>query len=399
MPSEGRATPTLPIYLDNHATTRVDPRVVEAMAPWWDTDFGNAASHGHAYGWRAEAGVEQAREQLAAAIGGAARELVFTSGATEADNLAVLGVARAAGRGHVVSTAIEHPAVLDGIEQLGREGFDTTLLPVDAEGLVRPDDLAAALREDTVLVSVIAANSEIGTLQPLAELAGICRERGVPLHTDAAQAIGKIPFDVDALGVDLVSFCAHKLHGPKGVGALWVRKRRPRIRVAPLLHGGGHERGLRSGTLPVPLLVGFARAVALCEEARDVEPARFAALRDRLLDQLGKELEGIHVNGSLEHRLPNNLNLAFDGVDADRLLLGLRDVALSTGSACSSADPRPSHVLQALGLPEARVRSSVRFGLGRFNEEPEIDRVAQRVAEEVRRARAERPRAGRHRRD
>ncbi len=406
MPPSPDAAPSTPIYLDNHATTRVDPRVVEAMAPYWAEDYGNAASRGHLFGWRAEAAVEQARETVARAVGAEAREVVFTSGATEANNLAVLGVARAAApagpgepRGHVVVSAIEHPAVLDPAEALEREGFETTKLRVDADGLVRPAELAEALREDTRLVSVMAANSEVGSLQPLAELAAIAHERGVPLHTDAAQAIGKIPFDAGALDVDLVSFCAHKLYGPKGVGALVVRRRRPRIRVAPLLHGGGHERGLRSGTLPVPLIAGFAEAVALAVAEREEEAARVGALRERLRLALEKELDGVHVNGGLAHRLPGNLNLAFESVDADTLLLGLRDVALSTGSACSSADPRPSHVLLALGLPEERVRASVRFGIGRFNTAAEIDFVAGRVAEEVRRAREARPGAGRRRRD
>jgi cysteine desulfurase len=369
------------------------------MAPYWSEDYGNAASRAHWYGWRAEAAVEQARESLARALGATPREIVWTSGATEADNLAVLGVARARGRGHVVASAIEHPAVLDPVAQLAREGFETTLLPVDAEGRVRPDDLAGALRDDTVLVSVMAANNEIGTLQPLAELSALCHERGVPFHTDAAQALGRISFDVDAVGADLVSVCAHKLHGPKGVGALYVRRRRPRVRIEPLLHGGGHERGLRAGTLPVPLVVGFARAVALCLEDLEGEAARLRGLRDRLRAALEKDLGGVHLNGHPEQRLPGNLNVAFDDVDADRLLLGLPDVALSTGSACSSADPRPSHVLLALGLSEARVRSSVRFGIGRFNDAGEIDRVAARVAEEVRRARAERPAATARRRD
>jgi len=396
---EGRAGGRLPIYLDNHATTRVDPRVVEAMRPYHEgDDQGNAASKSHVFGWRAEAAVEQARESLAGSLGAAPREIVFTSGATEANNLAILGAARAAGGGHVVTVATEHPSVLDPVEQLGREGVATTVLPVDAGGRVDPDAVAAALRDDTRLVSVSAANGEIGTLQPLAEIAGVCRERGVPLHVDAAQAITKIPFDVDAIGADLVSVCGHKLHGPKGVGALVVRRRRPRIRLQPLLYGGGHERGLRSGTLPVALVVGLARAVAIGVESRADEAARLGALRDRLKDALEKGLDGVHVNGTLAQRLPGNLNLAFDGVAADRLLVSLHDVALSTGSACSSADPRPSPVLVALGHDEQRVRSSVRFGLGRFNDEAEIDRVAARVVEEVRRARSERPGPARTRR-
>jgi cysteine desulfurase len=391
MAADGSAGAGLPIYLDNHATTRIDPRVLEAMRPYLEEDYGNAASKSHVFGWRAEAAVEQAREALAGALGASAREIVFTSGATEANNLALLGTARAARRGHVVTCAVEHPSVLDAVEQLGREGFETTVLPVGPGGRVDPAAVAAALRDDTVACSIAAANGEVGTLQPLAEIGAACRERGVPFHVDAAQAVAKVPFDVEAANADLVSVCAHKLHGPKGVGALYVRRRRPRIRIQPLLFGGGHERGLRSGTLPVALVVGLARAVALGTAECEAEAGRLAALRDRLKDALEKGLDGVHVNGDLEHRLPGNLNVAFDGVLADRLLVALHDVALSTGSACSSADPRPSHVLLALGLPEARVRASVRFGIGRFNTEAEIDRAAARLVEEVRRARAERP--------
>ncbi|MBW2313288.1 MAG: cysteine desulfurase [Deltaproteobacteria bacterium] len=389
----------LPIYLDNHATTRVDPRVVDAMRPYFEDDFGNAASKSHVFGWRAEAAVEQARESLAASLGAMAREIVFTSGATEANNLALLGVARAAGSGHIVTNVIEHPSVLDAVEQLGREGFDTTVLPVDGAGRVDPEAVGAALRDDTLVVSVSAANGEIGTLQPLAEIGALCRARGVVFHVDAAQAVTKLPFDVEAAAADLVSVCAHKLHGPKGVGLLFVRRRRPRIRLQPMFFGGGHERGLRSGTLPVALCVGFARAVALGVDALDVEPARLAVLRDRLKDALEKGIDGVRVNGPLDARLPGNLNLAFEGVLADSLLIALHDVALSTGSACSSADPRPSPVLTALGLPEEQVRESVRFGLGRFNTEDEIDRAAARIVEEVKRAREQRPGAGRVRRD
>ncbi|HKJ23284.1 MAG TPA: cysteine desulfurase family protein, partial [Myxococcota bacterium] len=371
----------------------------DAMRPYLEEDYGNAASKSHVFGWRAEAAVEQARESLAAALGASAREVVFTSGATEANNLALLGTARAAGRGHVVTSAIEHPSVLDAVAQLAREGFETTVLPVAPSGRLDPGAVAAALRDDTVVASVSAANGEIGTLQPLAEIGAACRERGVPFHVDAAQAVAKVPFDVGAANADLVSVCAHKLHGPKGVGALVVRRRRPRIRIEPILFGGGHERGLRSGTLPVALVVGLARAVALGTVGLEREGARLGALRDRLRDALAKDLDGVHLNGGLEHRLPGNLNVAFDGVLADRLLVALHDVALSTGSACSSADPRPSPVLLALGLPEARVRASVRIGIGRFNDEAEIDRAAARLVEEVRRARAERPAAAAGRRD
>lgn len=381
-----------PIYLDHHATTPVAPRVLEAMLPYFGEEYGNPSSATHAFGWRAEAAVEEARERLAAALGADdPREIVFTSGTTESDNLAIAGIARA-GRGrrdHLVTSAIEHPAVLDCCSALEREGFAVTRLPVDADGLVDPEAVRAAVTERTALVSVMAANSEIGVLQPLEAIGAICRERGVPFHTDAAQAVGKIALDVGAQRIDLLSMCAHKLYGPKGVGALYVRRRRPRIRIAPLLHGGGHEGGLRSGTLPVPLIVGFARAVSLCLEEREAEARRLRDLRRRLLDRLRERLAGVHVNGSLERRLPGNLNLSFDGVSADALLVALRDVALSTGSACASARGEPSHVLRALGLSPERVRGAVRFGLGRGNTAEEIDVVAERVAEEVERARAD----------
>jgi len=389
----------LPIYLDHHATTPVDPRVLDAMLPYFREDFGNPASAGHVFGWRAEAAVEDARERLAAAIGaGEAREVVFTSGTTESDNLALKGVARAQRnrRDHLVTTCIEHPAVLDPCRALQREGFSLTVLPVDGDGLVDPDAVAGAIGERTALVSVMAANGEIGVLEPLAEIGRICRDRGVLFHTDAAQAVGKIPIDVEALGIDLLSMCAHKLYGPKGVGALYVRSRRPRIRLEPLVHGGGHERGWRSGTPPVPLLVGFAKAVDLCLEDLDSEAAHLTGLRQRLWQRLSSELDDVHVNGHPERRLPGNLNVSFGGVEAAQLLLGVTDVALSTGSACSSADPEPSHVLTALGLPEARVRGAVRFGIGRSNTREEIDWVADRLVAWVRDAREKRAaRAGR----
>jgi cysteine desulfurase len=383
----------LPIYLDHHATTPVDPRVLEAMLPYFRGDFGNASSGSHVFGWRAEAAVEDARERLAAAIGaGEPSEICFTSGTTESDNLALKGVARVSRRrrDHLVTTCIEHPAVLDSCRTLERDGFSVTYLPVDADGLVDPEDVRAAIRERTALVSVMAANSEIGVLEPLAEIGHICRERGVLFHTDAAQAVGKIPIDVDALGVDLLSMCAHKLYGPKGVGALYVRSRRPRTRLMPLLHGGGHERGLRSGTLPVPLVVGFAKAVDLCITELDSESARLTELRQRLWSRLSEEIDGVELNGHPVRRLPGNLNVSFAGVEADHLLIALEDVALSTGSACSSASPEPSHVLTALGLSEARIRGAVRFGLGRSNTREEIDWVVDQLVARVRDARAAR---------
>ncbi|MEN8183233.1 MAG: cysteine desulfurase family protein, partial [Myxococcota bacterium] len=318
--------PKLPIYLDHHATTPLDPRVLESMRPYLEEDFGNPASATHAYGWRAEAAVENARESLARSLGAEdPREIIFTSGSTESDNLALKGIAwgRVERGDHLVTTAIEHPAVLDTCDWLERQGRRVTRLPVDAEGRVDPDAVAAALEARTVLVSVMAANGEVGVVEPLAEIGRICRERGVLLHTDAAQAVGKIPFDVHTLGVDLVSFSAHKIYGPKGVGALYVRRCRPRIRLEPLLHGGGHEFGLRSGTLPVPLIVGFARALELCLEERESEARRLGGLRDRLFERLEKEIDGLTLSGPRRARLPGNLHVCIDGVDADQVLVAL----------------------------------------------------------------------------
>jgi cysteine desulfurase len=366
------------------------------MAPYWSRDFGNAASRSHRYGWRAEAAVELARERLAEAIGASEpREIVFTSGATESDNLAVQGVLRAhqGERDHVVTAATEHAAVLDTVRVLEGRGARATVLPVDADGCVDDAAVAAALDDRTALVSIAAANGEVGTLQPLAGITEHCAERDVLLHSDAAQALGKVPLDVDAAGLDLCSLSAHKLYGPKGIGALYVRRRRRsgrgRVRIEPLVHGGGHERGLRSGTLAVPLIVGFATAVELCLADREAEAARQAALRDRLFAALGEALPGVHWNGpSAPRRLPGNLNVSFDGVAADALVAQLEDVALSTGSACSSARPEPSHVLVALGLPKERIQGAIRVGLGRGTTEAEVDRAAARIAEEVRRLRS-----------
>ena len=380
------------IYLDHHATTPVDARVLEAMLPWFERDFGNAASRTHAFGWRAEAAVDVAREQIAAAIGARdPREIVFTSGATESNNLALLGVARAGRKrgDHVVTTAVEHSSVLEPCDALVREGFARTLLPVDRDGRVDPGAVAAAITDRTLLASVGWANGEIGTVQPIAAVAEACRARGVLLHSDAAQAVGKVPLDVAAAGVDLLSISAHKLYGPKGVGALWVRSGRPRVRIEPLLFGGGHENGLRPGTLPVPLIVGFGRAVEIAVAARESEAARLLALRERLLASLCDALPGIRVHGHPHERVPGNLNLAFAGIEADALLAALRDIALSTGSACSSARPEPSHVLVALGLPEATVRASVRIGLGRGTTVAEIDAAAAAIVAAVRSLRAE----------
>ncbi len=376
----------LPIYLDHHATTPLDPRVLDAMLPYLREDFGNAASHGHVFGWRAEAAVEDARERVAVAIGALPREIVFTSGATESNNLAILGAARAnRGRGdRLITVATEHLAVLDPVRHLESAGFRTTLLPVGADGLVEPERVASAIDSGTLLVSVMAANNEIGVLQPLEEIGRICSERGVMLHSDAAQAVGKVPIRVGDLGVALMSISGHKVYGPKGVGALYVRSRRPRASLEPIIHGGGHERGLRSGTLPVPLIVGLAKALELCVEEMEPESKRLLELRDRLWHQLNGELDGLHLNGHRDLRLPGNLNVSFEGADIDRLLLSLKGLAVSTGSACTSATPGPSHVLAALGLPDSLARASLRFGLGRGTSDEEIDRAAALVIAAVR---------------
>ena len=389
--------PKLPIYLDHHATTPVDARVLEAMLPFFSEDFGNPSSQTHSFGWRAEAAVEDARERLARAIGAAdPREIVFTSGTTESDNLALKGVARAGRRrgDHLITVQTEHPAVLDVCRALEMDGFRVTRLPVDAEGLLDPDDVARALTDQTLLVSVMAANSEIGVVQPLEAIGRICRERGVLLHSDAAQAVGKLPLDVRAQGVDLLSFCAHKLYGPKGVGALYVRRDRPRVTLEPLLHGGGQELGRRPGTLPVPLIVGFARAVEICLAELPDESRRLSGLRDQLWSQLSRELPDLRRNGHPEHRLPGNLSVCFEGASADAILVGLRDVALSTGSACASGSGETSHVLRALGLPDALARSAVRFGIGRGNTAEELAWVAERLIQLVRELRARRTRPG-----
>jgi cysteine desulfurase len=385
--------PEPPVYFDHHATTPCDPRVVDAMAPWWTHRFGNAASATHRQGWEAEAAVEDARERIARAIGAAdPSEIVFTSGTTESDNLAIQGIARAArGReGSIVTTAIEHPAVLDTCRALAREGFELDVLPVAADGLVDPAALEALLGPASLLVSVGAANSEIGVLQPLEQIGEICGRRGVVFHSDAAQAVGKIPIDVARLGVDLLSFCAHKLYGPKGIGALYVRRKRPRLRLAPLFYGGGHERGRRSGTLPVPLIVGFARALELGLEDLDAEAKRQAGLRDHLWERLSGGLAGVVRNGHASRRLCGNLHVAFEGVEIDAVISSLREFALSAGSACASGSGEPSHVLQAIGLPETLARGALRVGLGRANTLAEVDRLADRLIEEVGRLRERR---------
>ncbi len=378
-----------PIYMDHNATTPVDPRVVEAMLPCMTVHFGNAASRTHAFGWAATKLAERARETLAAGIGAHPEEIVFTSGATESNNIAIKGTFWALeGRGdHIVTCATEHKAVLDPCQALARRGASVTVLPVEPSGRLDPARLAAAFAPRTVLVSVMLANNETGTLQPIAEIAAACREHRVLLHCDATQAVGKIPVDVNALGVDLLSFSAHKLYGPKGAGALYVRRRKPALRLVPLLDGGGHEQGIRSGTLNVPGVVGFARALELCLVDLPQEGARVAVLRDRLQDAICSRLASVTVNAHPGERLPNTTNLSFAGVDGAALLVGLTEVAVASGSACTSADPRPSHVLLALGRSKELANASIRFSLGRANTAEEVDIVADAVVREVTRLR------------
>lgn len=370
-----------PIYLDCHATTPMDERVLEAMLPYFTEYFGNPSSVGHVYGWEAEAAVKQARQILADAIHATPEEIVFTSGATEANNLAIKGVAEAyfsKGR-HLITVQTEHRAVLDPCRYLETLGFEVTFLPVQQDGLIDLTQLEKAIRPETILVSVMAANNEIGVLQPLAEIGEICHQQQVLFHTDAAQGIGKIPLDVQAMNIDLMSLTAHKVYGPKGIGALYVRRRNPRVRLAPQIQGGGQERGLRSGTLYTPQIVGFAKAVALGLEAQESESQQLLQLRERLWSALSR-LTKIYLNGHPTKRLSGNLNISVEGVDGSALLLGLQPVvAVSSGSACSSTNVAPSHVLLALGHPESLASASIRFGIGRFNTIAEIDQVAQQA--------------------
>jgi cysteine desulfurase len=381
------------IYLDHHATTPVDPAVVAAMLPYFTERFGNPSGKSHAFAAEAYQAVEGARAQVAALVGARADEIVFTSGATEADNLAVRGAARAlAPKGrHVVTSVLEHAAVLEPGRTLEREGFEVTRVGVGSDGIVDVDDVRRALRPDTVLVSLMAANNEIGTVQPVAEVGALCQEHGAVFHTDAVQAVGRLPVSVDDWQVDLMSLSAHKMYGPKGVGALFVRKgRRPPLRLQPQMEGGGQERGLRSGTLNVPGIVGFGDAARLCSEAlARGEAVKMGSLRDRLLATLRSSIDGIEVNGGLEARLPGNLNLSIEGIEAETLLLSLGDlVALSSGAACSEAGGKGSHVLRALGLDDARVYSSIRFGVGRYNTEGDVDETARLLAHAVAESRA-----------
>ena len=379
----------LPIYLDNHATTRTDPRVVEAILPYFTEQFGNAASRSHQFGWTAEKAVEQARDRVAKLIGATAKEIVFTSGATESNNLAIKGVAEACrDKGnHIITQATEHKAVLDTCKRLEKDGVRITYLPVQADGRVDIENLRRAMDERTILVTIMAANNEIGVLQPIREIGALCHERGVLFHTDAAQAVGKVPFNVIEDNVDLASISAHKFYGPKGVGALYVRRKDPRVQIAAQIDGGGHERGMRSGTLNVPGVVGLGEACAIATAEMSEEATRLACLRARLMDSILGRLDEVYINGSMEHRLPGNLNLSFAHVESESLMMALNDVAVSSGSACTSATLTPSYVLKALGVADDLAHSSIRFGIGRFNTEAEVDYVARRVVETVNRLR------------
>jgi cysteine desulfurase len=378
----------IPIYMDCHSTTPVDPRVLEAMLPYFTEHFGNAASKSHSFGWRAEEAVEGAREAVGRLVGATGREIVWTSGATESDNLALKGAAKAmAAKGrHLVTCRTEHKAVLDPLAALARDGFEVTTLDVERDGRLDPARVAAALRPDTILVSVMHANNETGVVHPIEEIGRLTREQGVLFHCDAVQSVGKIPFDVEAANVDLASLSAHKMYGPKGVGALYVR-RKPRVRLVPQIDGGGHERGHRSGTLNVPGIVGFGKACELALAEREAEGARVLALRERLRKGILAGVERVFVNGSLEHRLPGNLNVSFAYVEGEALMMAMKDVAVSSGSACTSASLEPSYVLRALGVPDDLAHSSIRFGLGRFNTEEEVDHVVRLVVEKVRKLR------------
>jgi cysteine desulfurase len=386
MSSNGLSSGTIkfPIYLDNHATTPLDPRVLEAMLPFFTSRFGNAASNSHSFGWEAAAAVEKARRQIAASIGALPQEIVFTSGATESDNLALKGVAEGCrDRGHHIITAVtEHKAVLDSCKHLEKIGCRVTYLPVGSDGLIDLDQLKDAFTDRTILVSIMAANNETGVLQPIEEIGRLCRERGVLFHSDAVQALGKVPLDVNRASLDLASLTAHKLYGPKGCGALYVRQN-VAGQIVPLIDGGGHENGLRSGTLNVPGIVGFGRTCEIAQQEMSEESCRIAGLRNRLRDRLLAGLDQVTINGSMEHRLPGNLNMSFLEVDGETLLTGLNDVALSSGSACSSGKTHASYVLKALGLSDEAAGSAIRFGIGRFNTEAEIDYVAGRIIELV----------------
>ncbi len=375
----------LPIYMDNHSTTPCDPRVVDAMLPYFTEKFGNAASRNHTFGWEAEEGVDQARKQIAKLIHADSKEIVFTSGATESDNLALKGVVemyREKGN-HIITSATEHRAVIDPAKSLEKNGVSVTYLSVDKMGRVNPEDVRNAITDQTILISIMLANNEIGTINPIAEIGKIAKEKGVLFHCDATQGVGKIPVDVQALGVDLMSFSAHKIYGPKGIGALYVRRKAPRVRLVPMIDGGGHERGMRSGTLPVPLIIGFGKACELCEQEMEAETIRLKTLRDRIQEGITSVLEEVYLNGHPIERLPGNLNLSFAYVEGEALLMGVKEIALSSGSACTSATLEPSYVLRALGVGSDLAHSSIRFGLGRFTTAEEVEYTIDRMIKAV----------------
>jgi len=379
----------LPIYLDNNATTPVDPRVVDAMLPYFREKFGNAASRNHEFGWVAEEGVENARDQVAKGINASPKEIVWTSGATESNNIAIKGVAamyREQGN-HIITQVTEHKAVIDPAKYLEQMGCQVTFLPVDKDGRVSAEQIREAMTDKTILVSIMHGNNEIGTIQPLADIGKLCKEKGVLFHTDACQTFGKVAIDVEAMGIDLLSCSGHKIYGPKGVGALYVRRKRPRVRCEPVLHGGGHERGMRSGTLNVPGIVGMGKAAELCFDNMDAETKKVAGLRDRMKDGLFSQLDEIYLNGHPTERTPNNLNVSFLYVEGESLMMGFSDVAVSSGSACTSASLEPSYVLKALGLGDDLAHSSIRFSLGRFTTAEEVDYVVEKVVTAVKRLR------------
>ena len=378
-----------PIYLDNHATTPMDPRVLEAMLPYFTEHFGNAASRNHSFGWAAELGVETARKQIAELIGANPKEIIFTSGATESNNLAIKGVAEmyAEKGNHIITAATEHKAVLDTCKKLEKQGCQITYLALREDGLIDLEKLRAAITDKTILVSIMYANNEIGVVQPVAEIGKICKERGVLFHTDGVQAVGKIPVDVVKDNIDLMALTAHKMYGPKGVGALYVRRKNPRVQITAQMDGGGHERGMRSGTMNVPAIVGFGKAAELCRLEMAQESARLQHLRDKLRAKLESELDEVFINGDMAHRLPHNLNMSFAYVEGESLLMGINDIAVSSGSACTSATLEPSYVLKALGVGDDLAHTSIRFGLGRFTTEEEVDYAANRMIETVRKLR------------
>ena len=379
----------LPIYMDNHATTRVDPRVVEAMLPYFNEIYGNAASRNHEFGWRAEQAVDEGREQIAKLIGATAKEIVITSGATESNNLAIKGAAemyREKGN-HIITEVTEHKCVLDTCKRLEKHGYRVTYLPVQTDGLIDLNQLKDAMCDETILVSIMAANNEIGILQPIREIGKLCHEKGVLFHSDAVQAAGKVPFNVIEDNVDLASVSAHKFYGPKGVGALYVRRRNPRVQLVAQMDGGGHERGMRSGTLNVPGVVGMGKACEIARLEMAEESKRLLALRESLREQITSQLDEVYINGSMEHRLPGSINISFAFVEGESLLMGINDIAVSSGSACTSATLEPSYVLKALGAGDELAHSSIRFGLGRFNTQAEVDYVAAKVVDVVRRLR------------